>query len=172
MTLAFLRGDRVALRPVETDDAAFLAGLVNDPRVREHVGMCRPVPLHDERAWIEDHDGTHLMVTADGEPVGSVGVDEPDEPWGVAEIGYSIVPDAQDGGYATEAVGLLAGYAFDEQRVAKLAAKVYETNPASVRVLEKVGFEREGVLRREAFVEGERVDVYRYGLLAAEHELE
>lgn len=64
-----------------------------------------------------------------------------------------------------DAVRSLAGYAFDERRLHRVAADVYAPNDASKRVLEKVGFEREGVRRSHAFVEGEHVDVYEYGLL-------
>jgi RimJ/RimL family protein N-acetyltransferase len=115
-----------------------------------------------------DDDNVHLLVCVDGEPVGSTGlfVDRPT--WGTAEVGYSIAPSHWDNGYATDALRQLCGYAFEERRLHKVVARSYETNPASSRVLEKVGFEQEGVLRREAFVQGEYVDLHRYGLLAEE----
>lgn len=166
---AFLRNDRVTLRPVETDDAAFLAQLVNDPDVRAGIGAATPTPRHDEREWIEEGDGTHLLVVAD-DPVGIVGFEEREPPWGVVEVGYFLDPEAWGNGYATAAVDLLVGYAFRERRAAKAVASVYETNPASARVLEKVGFDHEATLPEEAFVDGDRVDVERYGLLAERHE--
>jgi len=49
-------------------------------------------------------------------------------------------------------------------------ARVLDPNEGSKRVLEKVGFEREGTLRDQVFVSGEHVDVGRYGLLADEWE--
>jgi RimJ/RimL family protein N-acetyltransferase len=165
----FLRNDRVRLRPVETDDAAFLARLVNDPGVRAGIGAATPTALHDEREWIEEHDGTHLLVVA-ADPVGIVGFEERKPPWGVVEVGYFFDPDAWGNGYATAAVDLIVGYAFRERRYAKAVASVYETNPASGRVLEKVGFEHEATLPKEAFVDGERVDVERYGLMAEAYE--
>lgn len=168
---AFLRNDDVELCPVETDDAEFLARVVNDPAVRRGIGADTPIALHDERAWIEDHDGTHLLVVADGDPVGIIGFEEMDpSSWGVAELGYFLDPDAWGNGYATAAAALAVEHAFHERRYAKVVASVYDTNPASARVLEKVGFEREGTLRAEAFIDGARVDVHRYGLLAEEHD--
>jgi len=167
----FLRNDDVELCPVETDDAAFLVRLLNDPAVRRGIGATTPTALHDEREWIEDNDGTHLLVVADGDPVGIVGFEETEpSSWGVAELGYFFDPDAWGNGYATAAAALAVEHAFRERRHAKVVATVYETNPASARVLEKVGFEREATLRAEAFIGGERVDVHRYGLLAAEYE--
>lgn len=168
----FIRSDDVELCPVETDDAAFLARLVNDPAVRRGIGTTTPTPLHDEREWIEDGAGTHLLVVAADEPVGIVGFEETEPSWGVVELGYFFDPGAWGNGHATTAATLAVDHAFRERRYAKVVASVYETNPASARVLEKVGFEREATLRAEAFIEGDRVDVHRYGLLAAEYEPE
>ena len=166
---AFLQGESVALHTVEVEDVEFLQETINDPRVREGIMAVEPKNRETEREWIEsmgEDDAVHLVVVAEEEPVGIVSLKPPDEVWGRVEIGYMIAPSDWDSGYATEAVALLAGYAFEERRLNKVYATVYETNPASARVLEKVGFEREGVLRKEGFVDGEYVDLYRYGLLA------
>ena len=168
----FLRGEVVTLRPMERDDVEFLTALVNDPTVRRSLAADRPIAQHDEREWIEsanEDGGVHLLACADDEPVGTVGLNEPNETWGVTELGYMIDPDHWGHGYATDAADRLCAYAFEERRLNKVFAEVYETNPASTRVLEKVGFEREGVHRQEAFVDGEYVDIYRYGLLASEY---
>lgn len=167
----FLDGDTVELRTIEREDAAFLTGLLNDPRVRRDIGSYAPLNEVQEREWIDslgESAGVRLLVAVDGGPVGTVGLDEPNEVWGTTELGYMIDPDRWGNGYATEAVSLACRYAFAERRLEKVYARVYETNPASRRVLEKVGFVEEGRLREEAFVEGERVDLRRYGLLADE----
>jgi len=79
-----------------------------------------------------------------------------------------IAPEEWGNGYATDALTAVCGYAFEERRLNKVYATTYATNPASSRVLEKAGFTREGVLRKEGFVDGDYVDMYRYGLLAEE----
>lgn len=166
----FREGDVVELRTVEEEDVGFLQTVVNHPRVRPGVEQTGPLNRQQERAWIESaaEEGFHFLVCDDGTPVGVVGLDDPVETWGLAEVGYMIHPDHWDDGYATDAVRELCGYAFEERRYNKLTARAYETNPASRRVLEKVGFTQEGQFRAEAFVGGEFVDVYRYGLLADE----
>lgn len=169
----FLEGEAVSLHPMEPDDAPYLAGLVNDPAVRAGVGRDYPLSEAGEREWIEsldeaDPDGIHLVVRADGEPVGTVGIGDVVQRWGTGELGYLIDPEAWNRGYATDAVRTLRDFVFDELRFEHLTAKVYATNPASVRVLEKAGFEREGTLREHAYVDGERVDLHVYGLLARE----
>lgn len=165
----FLEGDRVELRTIELADAEFLCELINHPRVRSGIGSSTPVNGVQEREWIEalDREDLQLMVTVDGESVGTIGFGSPND-WGTTELGYMLHPAHWGRGYATEAVALVSGYGFEERRLNKLSASVYETNPASSRVLEKNGFREEGRLRQEAFVGGEYVDLLRYGLLAEE----
>ena len=167
----FLAGETVELCTVERDDAEFLQKLINDPRIRETLFAHEPVTFNQEQQWIEsvgDDGGIKLLICLEERPVGMVGLESPTEVWGLTEIGYWIHPDEWGNGYATDAVRCLCEYAFNELRLNKVYAKVFQTNNASCRVLEKVGFEREGTLRNEAYVAGEFVDVFRYGLLASE----
>ena len=161
----FLRGETVTLHPIEEADLAFLAEAMNDPDVWRTLGSRTPKNQRQEREWLEglaDRDGVTLLVAAGGEPVGSVGYGDVKPDWGTAEVGYAIHADHWGNGYATEAVTLLTRYAFEERRLRKLTAGVYEHNPASMRVLEKAGWEAESVLEREAFVGGRRLDVHRF----------
>lgn len=167
----FRRGEVIELRTVEPEDEEVLQRIVNAPRVRSDIMATEPVNGPQEREWIEslgERDATTLLVCADGDPVGTVTMKAPNETWGTAEIGYMIAPDEWGAGYATDAVEVICRYAFEERRLNKVYATVYETNPASRRVLEKAGFTEEGVHRDEGFAEGEQVDVHRYGLLVDE----
>ena len=170
----FRRGETVELRTIEEEDAAFLRDLINEPRVRAGIANRTPKNLADEREWVDllgDDGEANFLVCVDGDPVEPVGLRRRHEPsWGVWSVGYMLVPAAWGNGHATDAVRETAVYAFSERRAAKLFATVYETNPASARVLEKAGVAEEAVLRGEAFVDGERVDMVRYGLLADEWE--
>lgn len=170
----FLRGEAVTLHPMEPDDAPYLAELLNDPDVRQGIARTHPMSEAEEREWIEsleetDPDALHLLVCADGAPVGTIGMNQVVHRWGKGELGYMIDPDAWNRGYATDAARTVVEFVFDELRFEKLVSHVFETNPASARVLEKVGFEREGTSRGHAFVDGERVDLEIYGLLAADY---
>ncbi len=167
----FREGETVELRTVEEEDVEFLQDVVNHPAVRPHIFRSDPLNRDQERAWVEsldEVDGFHFLVCDDGTPAGICGLNDPVESWGLVEAGYMIHPDHWDNGYATDAVRELCGYAFEERRYNKVTARAYETNPASRRVLEKVGFTEEGRFRAEAFVDGEFVDIHRYGLLADE----
>lgn len=168
----FLDGEAIALRTPAEEDVEFLQRNMNDPRVRRPIGSVGPVSESDEEEWIENanEDGVSLLVCVDGEPVGTIGLSDVMDTWGCAEIGYWLTPDAWGEGYATEATALLVEYGFDQRRRNKIVAHAFDFNAGSRRVLEKVGFVEEGVFREEAFVDGEFVDVHRYGLLADEYE--
>jgi RimJ/RimL family protein N-acetyltransferase len=169
----FQTSGQVELRTIEPEDADFLRRVVNDPQVRRSLAAVEPVNGPQEEEWIEsigESGDTKLLVCVDGDAVGSVTLREPNEVWGVAEIGYMVDPAAWNNGYATDAVEGICRLAFEERRLNKVYATVYAGNDGSRRVLEKVGFTEEGLLRQEGFVDGEHVDVCRYGLLAEEFE--
>lgn len=169
---AFLHDDRVDLHVIEEEDLPFLQRLVDDPRVWRSLFQVTPKHMADQEAFLESITGddteAHFLICPDDDPVGIVGVSGISHAWGTGEVGYHVDPDAQGQGYATAAVGRLVDYAFDQRRLEKLSADVLATNTTSQRVLEKNGFVEEGRFREHGFVDGERVDVLRYGLLPAE----
>lgn len=176
---AFLAGEAVDLRTFEEEDVAFVRDGVNDHRVwRSLGGQVTPTNLATERRFFEDEsrddETVTFVVTTRGDGPGEVerlGVVElNDVEWdrARAEVAFWIAPDRQAGGYGRDALSTLVDYAFDQLGLHKLAAEAFATNEASVHLLESVGFEREGRLREEEFVDGEWVDVIRYGLLAEE----
>ncbi|EMA24660.1 GNAT family N-acetyltransferase [Haloarcula argentinensis] len=164
----FIHGERVTLHPQQATDSDLLQRLLNEPQVRHNIGFSEPLsgPAAED---LDNRDAdTHFVVCVDDEPVGTCMLHEDHHPWGFGVLGYSICPDHWGNGYATDAVDCLAQYAFQELRLNKLGADCYATNPASARVLEKVGFQQEGRRRDHAFVDGEYVDLLEYGLLADE----
>jgi [ribosomal protein S5]-alanine N-acetyltransferase len=76
---------------------------------------------------------------ADGTLVASGGFKGPPTD-GVAEVGYSVLPQFQNHGYATEMVIALVQWALTQPNVSKIVAETEWANPASVRVLQKAGF--------------------------------
>lgn len=181
----FLSGERIDLRTIEEDDIPFLQRWRNHPDVR--------VPLTDTdprnaaqmeemfEEGISDDGGVNLLISVDCEqaepteatpddasyvPVGEVAIPWIRERHGVGMLMYWVAPEHQGNGYVTEATELILDHAFRERRLAKVWAHVIEPNAGSQHVLEKLGFEKEGHLREHVFIDGERVDVIAYGLLA------
>ncbi len=82
-----------------------------------------------------------------------------------AEIGYWLAKPYWGRGIGTAAVRTACAYAFAEFGLEKVTAHVFKGNAASARVLEKAGFEREGLLRRHYRKNDRFLDVWLYGLL-------
>jgi RimJ/RimL family protein N-acetyltransferase len=84
------------------------------------------------------------------------------------EIGYALRPTERRKGYMTEAVKLIVEYLFRTKDIERIEAITDADNLASQGVLEKVGFKREGTLRKRALIKGEYRDDLIYGILREE----
>jgi RimJ/RimL family protein N-acetyltransferase len=117
-----------------------------------------------------DDDTYHMFLICRGEtPVGSVALKDIDLKGRKAELGYWMAPGEQGDGYATEAAELCLVHAFEELGLHKVWARTVGDNEASNRVLEKLGFQREGILEDHWYGIGRYVDEYRFGLLNPAH---
>ncbi len=85
-----------------------------------------------------------------------------------ADIGYEIDPSHWRQGYATEAAGAMVAFAFETLEVHRIWAYCLAENEGSWRVMERLGFKREGHLRQNEWMRGRWWDTYLYGLLAEE----
>ena len=168
---AFLSGERVDLRAVEEEDLEFIRDSVNDPAVWKTVGgQATPTNLVMERKFFDDmsrSDDVVQFLVVDGEiRVGVVELDPIEWDRAHAEVAFWTVPDFQGEGYARDALETLVEYAFDQLGLHKVSAEAFAFNEASIGLLESVGFEEEGLLREEEWIDGAWVDVVRFGLLA------
>jgi ribosomal-protein-alanine N-acetyltransferase len=139
------------------------------------AGFSHPYSLEAAQAWIArvspDVPVDNFAIEVGGVLAGASGITpRAGEHRGVAEFGYWLGRAYWGRGIMTEAAGLLATHAFGAREVRRLEAHVFAPNVASVRVLEKLGFTREAVLR-ESYVErdGTIVDGYLYAKLRSEH---
>ncbi len=175
----FLIGSRVQLRPYEEQDAAVLAGWLNDPDLRELILLRFPVSIAGEKGWITSLTasvpprniafGIELKTT--GTLIGSIGLHEISWVQRRAATGIFLYPASQRGkGYGTEAKNLLLDYAFGELGMRSLWALAFEHNTASIRALEKQGYRRGGVFRKSALVKGRWVDSIYFDILREEWE--
>ncbi|TYT63288.1 GNAT family N-acetyltransferase [Natrialba swarupiae] len=171
-TPAFLSGDRVTLRPIEEEDLEFLQEWINDPRIWRAIGRRTPVNQAQEQEFFEEvvcgDETIDFLVDVDGTRVGIVGFNSIVWRARRAEIGYWLAPDHHEQGYGTEAAELVVAYGFDQLGFHRIEARVFEFNEPSQRLLESIGFSREGVHRDAWFADGEHQDTYWYGLLAGE----
>ena len=102
---------------------------------------------------------------ADGELVGNINLKGVNHMMLYAELGYTVGEKFQGRGIATLMVGALCRRVFEETNLRKLTAYVHEANKASCRVLEKAGFQREGLLREHYIINGKPENEVFFGLL-------
>lgn len=165
----FLSGDRVTLNTGQLDDYAFVEELHNDPATRHQAGISLPWIRTAVAELVEEREDVAIfLVCRDGTGIGSVLLADIDTQADKVELGYTIHPIEQNAGYATEAVRLCLRHAFDDSGLERVWAQVNDGNEASKRVLEKAGFQQEGLLRNHEYANGHRVDVHYYGLLLSE----
>ena len=82
-----------------------------------------------------------------------------------AEVGYFVSEQSWNKGYATEALRLASNFAQFKHGFKRLYATVFDFNSASMRVLEKAGFKKEGTMKSSAFKDGKFIDEHLYGLV-------
>lgn len=110
---------------------------------------------HGVRAWGEDREYTFGIALPDGPLVGRVRLSVVVRgPWQNANLGYYVDRAANGRGICTEAVGLVVGIALDRLGLHRVQAAVMPHNAASIRVLEKNGFRREGLAPRYLRING------------------
>ncbi|MFC4020437.1 GNAT family N-acetyltransferase [Micromonospora sp. GCM10011542] len=167
----------VTLRRLVPDDAEVMYRLHSRPEVvANQAPPVAPTREATERRcrlaesnWLTDDIARMLIIdAATGEPAGSCGMSLTEPSAGEASIGYALLPQWRGRGYATRAVRLLAGWAFGPAGMARLTAGTVPDNTASHRVLERVGFHREGLLvGRLPGLNGTRLDDLVFALLPA-----
>jgi len=168
----YLEAEAVTLTTIEEEDLPFLRDTINDPAVRAGVLYRPPLNLAQEREYFEtvvcDDGSVNLLVCVDGEPAGTIGLEDIDEVNGTAEIGLFLAESHWGEGVGTEAARLVTDFAFSERRLHRVYARVRTDNAASARIWEKLGYRHEATHREAVFHEGEHVDLELYAALADE----
>ena len=103
-----------------------------------------------------------------GEVAGSIALMNYEALFHVAEIGYWIRSDLAGQGFGTEAARAVCEFGFDSIGLHRIELRAWTENPASIRIAEKLGFTREGLLREASWAKAGYQDMYIYGLLAKE----
>ena len=137
----------IILKYWTNDDKAELIALCNAVD-RTYLSNRLPNPYTNADAdwWLnmvqlnEGKNGVFRAIVVDGKIIGSISVERNAENATEGEIGYMLLTEYWSRGIATEAVSRVCRIAFNELSLDRIVAKVYESNAASFRVLEKNGF--------------------------------
>lgn len=157
------------VRSLVPSDLDALVRRANNPKIAAQLRDRFPHPYTEEagRAFLamatERRPETVFAIATDEELIGVLGLDvQPDVHRLSAEMGYWLAEDYWGRGIATAAVSAVTNWGFDELGLVRVFAGVYETNPASVRVLEKAGYELEGRLRCSVLKHGRVLDQFLF----------
>lgn len=129
-----------------------------------------PYTIEDAINWINllinQDPVVNFAITINDEVIGGIGMEPRQDVYRkTAIIGYWLSEELWGKGIMPEAVKLITDYAFTHLDFIRLQASVYSKNPASMRVLEKAGYVKEGVMRNAVIKGGEILDEYLYAIL-------
>jgi diamine N-acetyltransferase len=172
-----LRGERVWLRPLEERDLpAFVAG-VNDAEVGGSAGYRWPTTLDQARGWLERHEDAVRRAEAfffavcehgDDRFVGTTWLKEVNWLDRNAELAIFMAADHIGAGWGTDAQRTLLAFAFGTLALERVWLTVDADNARAIRSYEKVGFRREGVMRRARQTQRGLIDSALMAILRAE----
>ena len=171
-----LSADELLLRAPSDADIDIVAPAFRDPQVGGEAGLppvdadALRVLLHEQLPMLRERGLLAPYVIEDtetGQILGGTNLSRFDPLRDTVEVGYWLFVDARGRGIATRSVRTMADHAF-ANGIVRIEAHVRVGNEASERVLERLGFEREGVKRRLLRHGGVRVDATLYALVAAD----
>ena len=162
---------RLLLRPIQKDDARLFASYCNDYSLARNTSRIpHPYSLAEAEAFVESstdawmrNEEYRFAICRDGLMVACAGLTPgADEAF---ELGYWVGADFRGDGIATEAVSALIKHGFVKLGAAKIAAGYFVDNPASGRVLEKLGFLKTGeIIDTMSIARGTTVETIRVAL--------
>jgi len=174
LTPTTLATPRLQLRWMTHDDDTALFALFSDPAVTRYWSTPAWTDLAQSHAFIdatlaEYAAGTGLrfaiVLAASGEMIGSVKLYDFHEGSRRCDIGYALLQSQWGRGLIGEALNAAIGHAFATLNMNRIEADIDPRNDASAKVLERMGFVKEGYLRERWIVNGEVCDTVFYGLL-------
>ncbi|MBK8902966.1 MAG: GNAT family N-acetyltransferase [Anaerolineaceae bacterium] len=170
-----LKGSTITLRPVRDTDLdqlyAFHLDIDNRGDFFPRGVMSQPLfrQRFQESGFWNKEDGMLVIVSAQEQIVGHIEFFKTVNYLDEYELSYQVyAADRRGQGVATEAVGLLVCYLFENKRVNRIRLVIHPHNLASRRLAEKCGFRHEGTARGAWYHKGFHQDVEIYALLHAD----
>jgi len=175
---ASLSDDAVTLRPLRVDDApAYVAAFIDDQELGRLLGVEKDPDeqsIHEEisrqNRRSEEGAGARLVIADPATDAfwGEITLHSFEWQHRRCEIGYWLVPAVRGRGLATRAISLAISWALLEFDLLRIEMTTTPDNVAVHAVARRLGFQREGMLRKRNVERGHRVDVVWFGLLREE----
>lgn len=172
-----LESDRLRLRQLGAGDVSALFEIFSDPEVMKFWSSEPLTDLAAARALLQEIDAGRaegslfqwgIALKEGDQVVGTTSLASWDRAHRRAELGFALRRDCWGRGHGTEAVKRIVAFAFEELDLHRLEADVDPRNEASIRILKRLGFTEEGLLRERYLLGGETQDALFLGLLRSE----
>ena len=168
---------RLTLRPLFLSDADRVRLLAGNRKIADKMlNIPHPYRKGIAREWISTHqtkfeegETVHfaIILKSDGELIGVIGLNI-NKDYNRAELGYWIGEEFWGRGYATEAAGAVIEYGFLELNLHKVTSSHFARNPASGKVMRKIGMKKEGFRKEHVIKWGKYEDLIDYAIFATE----
>jgi len=172
-----LETERLNLRQLTLEDTDFIFRHFSDPAVTRYLMDEPPATDHAQareiiRFYLEPSGKTHnrwgMFRKSDRKPIGTCGYHKWNKRYFRAEIGFDLGPGFWGQGYMTEVLRVVITYGFERMKLNRIDALVYVENDRSIRLLQRLGFKQEGLLRDYFYLDGRFYDHYLFALLQRE----
>lgn len=164
----------ISIRKWKIEDAEDLRNAINNKKVQDNLrdGIPYPYTAQDAKEFIlsiielEGNNQYAWAITDNDKAIGSIGVFRKENVHHLtAEMGYYISEEYWGKGVMTKVAKDVSKYIFENTDIVRIFAEPYAYNTASCRVLEKAGFDLEGILRKNAIKNGEILDMKIYSII-------
>ncbi|OAB25566.1 GNAT family acetyltransferase [Paenibacillus macquariensis subsp. defensor] len=172
-----LHTERLHLRKMKVSDSSSLFKIWSDPDVTKFMNVScftnenqakEMITLLDDLSQDSKAIRFSIIKIESNEIIGSCGFNSLDFENAKAEIGYDIAKSFWGRGYASEAIYSLLDYAFSSLKMNRIEAKVEPENVNSIKLLQKLNFTFEGILRQYERVDGKFNDLNIYSKLISD----
>jgi RimJ/RimL family protein N-acetyltransferase len=169
-----LETGRLVLRWIDERDTEALFALFSDPEVTRYWSVDAWTSMEQARQMIQrdlaayaDGSGLRFAVHLAHRPglIGTIGLHRFVDQSRRCEVGYALAPRHWGQGYIGEALSAALEYGFNHLNLNRVEADIDPRNAASARVLERLGFRKEGTMPERWIVNGEMADTVNHGLL-------
>jgi RimJ/RimL family protein N-acetyltransferase len=168
-----LKGERIVLRPIESEHLPNYVRWFADPDVLEYFGMVHPMNLANEQVWYEaqnkDPSVVNFACEFEGRHIGGCGFFRINHAQQNAEVGLFIGEKAfWDQGLGKDILRTIVAYGFDYLNLHRIYLRVFPGNLRAVHVYEQVGFVHEGRFREAEWRHGRWHDLLYMSVLRHE----
>jgi len=167
-----LEAEKICFKALSMSHVQAIHSYAADKEVLRFIGWSLMSSIDETRQYVKtmlerESAGTHhyasVAIKSTGQIIGTAMLFNFDQVANQAEIGYVFHRDHWGKGYGSECVALISNFAFETLKLHKLHASVADANIGSARILIKNGFELEGRLKDNYYVDDKYYDALQFG---------